>query len=154
VGSQGAAYVTDFGIAKVTDRIRLTGTNDILGKPGYMSPEQLMSSGAIGPPSDVYSAGIVLWEALTGKKLFAGIEQQMVASIGAIAPSALSAHRPDVPAALDALVVRMLAQDPCARPASALRCAESLRAIVPPASAVRVAEWMLAYGRERLDRVE
>ena len=75
VSEDGIAYVTDFGIAKVRDRLRLTGTNDMLGKAGYMAPEQLGAPGGITPQTDLYGAGIVLWEALAGRKLFDGLEE-------------------------------------------------------------------------------
>ena len=153
VSRTGAAYVTDFGIAKVKDRVRLTGTNDILGKPGYMAPEQVLGRTATAA-TDLHGAGIVLWETLTGQKLHGGMEQQVLAAIERKPFPAPSTHRSELPPALDALAVAMLAHDAGARPATALVCAAALRAAVPPASASAVAEWMLGYAQERLDRVE
>ena len=68
-GVDGVARVLDFGIAKATNRVQETRTDQIKGKVAYMSPEQL-AKGAIDRRADVYSASVVLWEALTGERLF------------------------------------------------------------------------------------
>jgi serine/threonine protein kinase len=153
VSSQGAAYVTDFGIAKVRDRIRVTATNDVLGKPGYMAPEQI-AAGTVSPATDIHGAGLVLWEALTGQKLYRSLEQQMFALASRLAPDPPSMHRPEVPPELDALVLSMLARDPDERPRKALACAERLAELVPRAPASEVAEWVTLHAQGRLDRLD
>jgi tRNA A-37 threonylcarbamoyl transferase component Bud32 len=65
------AKLADFGIARLFDATRLTATGSLLGTAGYLSPEQALGS-TIGPPSDVYSLGLVLLECLTGERAFAG----------------------------------------------------------------------------------
>ncbi|MDB4946331.1 MAG: protein kinase [Labilithrix sp.] len=154
VSEHGIAYVTDFGIAKVRDRLRLTRTNDMLGKAGYMAPEQLGGPGGVTTRTDVYGAGIVLWEALAGKKLFEGLEHQLLATVERTEAPLVSGHRPEVPAALDALVAAMLARDPAARPASAAACNTMLLAALPRASPSEVATWMRRYAQARLEKLE
>ncbi|HSP76026.1 MAG TPA: protein kinase [Cryobacterium sp.] len=65
------AKLADFGIARLFDATRLTATGSLLGTAGYLSPEQALGS-TIGPPSDVYSLGLVLLECLTGERAFTG----------------------------------------------------------------------------------
>lgn len=65
------AYLTDFGIAKMTGGEQLTRTGGLVGTPGYLSPEQIRGSDP-GPRSDLYALGCVLYEALTGQRPFRG----------------------------------------------------------------------------------
>ena len=109
-----AAKLTDFGIAQLVDGARLTAPDSILGTAAYLSPEQVRGAPP-RPTSDVYSLGLVLLEALTGKRAFPG-------------PAAEAAmarlHRPpalpeDASPALADLLSRMTALDPAHRPAAA-----------------------------------
>ena len=72
--TDGAAKITDFGLAKRLDvDAAQTRTGDILGTPSYMAPEQARGrNGAVGPPTDVYALGAVLYEMLTGRPPFKG----------------------------------------------------------------------------------
>ncbi len=65
------AKLADFGIARLFDATHLTKTGSLLGTAGYLSPEQALGE-PIGPPSDVYSLGLVLLECLTGERAFPG----------------------------------------------------------------------------------
>ena len=85
------AKLADFGIARLVDGTRVTSTGSFLGTAGYLSPEQAVG-GAIGPPSDVYSLGLVLLECLTGVRAFTGTALESVA--------ARLSRDPEIPASL------------------------------------------------------
>jgi serine/threonine protein kinase len=71
VGTDGAARVLDFGVAKASQRIQTTLEGQLKGKLSYMAPEQITSR-PMDRRTDVYAASVVMWEALTGTKLFQG----------------------------------------------------------------------------------
>ena len=70
---RGAAKIMDFGLARMRVADHKTSTGIVLGTPRYMSPEQIAGQ-PVDQRSDIFSLGIVLWEMLTGKRLFAGTE--------------------------------------------------------------------------------
>ncbi|MBS2030210.1 MAG: protein kinase [Deltaproteobacteria bacterium] len=112
LGYDGEVRLVDFGIAKATGRSQLTVTGGLLGKFGYMSPEQAMGYPLDGR-SDLFALGAVLHELLTGAPLFDGATDPEVlrkVQDAVVAPPSLL--RPDVPPELDALVLRLLARDP------------------------------------------
>ncbi len=152
VGQQGAAYVTDFGIAKVREQAAET-RNAVLGKTGYMAPEQLRGE-RVTRAADIFALGVTLWEALTNQALFPTLEERLRVENGphAALAAAPSAFNPEVSRALDALVMQMLARDPAARPKTALEVAQRLRAEVPPAPADVVSAWIASLARESDDR--
>jgi serine/threonine-protein kinase len=108
--------VLDFGISKVTGGVlgatssgNLTATNAVLGSPFYMSPEQLLASKDLDARSDVWALGVIAYELLTRALPFDG--ENVVALFAAIQtsePRPLRALRPDVPAALDAAIMKCL----------------------------------------------
>jgi predicted Ser/Thr protein kinase len=104
--------VTDFGIARATGESTLTATGTILGTAQYISPEQA-SGESLGPPSDVYSLGIVLYEMLTGAVPFTGDSPVSVAlrhvRDQVPAPSSID---PTIPAEYDDLVAKATAKQP------------------------------------------
>ena len=151
VDVNGTAYITDFGIAKVKDRVRHTRSG-IVGKPGYVAPEQLRGA-EVSRATDVHGAGLVLWEALTGSKLYETLEQQLIALDERTAPPAPSTLRPDIPHELDALVLSMLERDPMRRPPTALAAAEALARILPRARPARVADWVSSLASGKLERM-
>ena len=69
VGTDGMAHLLDFGIAKASGRAQVTRDGSIKGKLAYMAPEQLQSQ-PVSRATDIYGASVVLWELLTGKRLF------------------------------------------------------------------------------------
>ena len=138
VGVDGIARLTDFGIAKAAWRTQATEAGAIKGKLGYMSPEQL--DGRADRRADIYSAGVILWELLTGCRLRSadGVSAQVLVQILHGIASAPSDHEPRA-AILDDIVMRALARDPHDRFATALEMLELLVARVTPASPERVA---------------
>ena len=112
VMSDDRVKVTDFGIARATGESTLTATGTILGTAQYISPEQA-SGETPGPPSDVYSLGIVLYEMLTGAVPFTGDSPVSVAlrhvRDEVPAPSTID---PTIPPELDELVARATAKQP------------------------------------------
>jgi eukaryotic-like serine/threonine-protein kinase len=105
----GAVKISDFGIARALVRSSVSGT--VSGKPAYMSPEQTRGDRLDGR-SDLYSAGVVLWEMLTGQRLFGrGRIQEIFAEIALGAVPAPSLLRSEVPEALDRVVGKLLAVD-------------------------------------------
>jgi eukaryotic-like serine/threonine-protein kinase len=110
----GSVRLADFGIARLLGGTALTTTQQPIGTMAYIAPEQL-EGGAIGPPADVYSLGLVLIECLTGRRVFDGPP--------AVAAAARLSRDPDVPAGLPALWPAMLramtARDPAMRPTAA-----------------------------------
>lgn len=114
VSTAVAAKLTDFGIAQLVDGARLTGPDSILGTAAYLSPEQVRGA-APRPASDIYSLGLVLLEALTGKRAFPGPAAE-AAMARLNRPPALPE---DASPALADLLSRMTALDPAHRPAAA-----------------------------------
>jgi hypothetical protein len=115
VGPADRVKVTDFGIARAAGDVKLTATGTVMGTPHYISPEQA-NGATLGPASDVYSTGIVLFEMLTGQVPFAG-ESPMAVAMSHITREVPSprALNPEVPTTLDAIVARATAKDPQAR---------------------------------------
>jgi len=127
VGADGIAQVIDFGIAKAAGRLQTTDVGIIKGKFAYMSPEQIHGA-ELDRATDIYSAGIVLWEALVGRQLFrASSNQELLtkrsAGVASIPPPHLL--NPGVPAALERIVLRALANDAKDRYATAAKRARS-----------------------------
>ncbi|MFC8595689.1 serine/threonine-protein kinase [Streptomyces atroolivaceus] len=133
VKPDGTLTVLDLGIASVmdTDTTRLTHTGSPIGSPAYMAPEQAMG-GAVGPYTDLYALGVVLHELLSGDVPFAGSTALGVLHRHLYEPPLPVRHlRPEVPEALEALVLRLLSKDPQHRPGSAQEVYESLRPLLP-----------------------
>lgn len=108
VGADGVGRITDFGIALAASRIVASRPGLIKGKPSYMSPEQVSAVPA-DRRADVFAMGIVLWEALTQKRLFyAEMEVGALMQVMAAEIKAPSAVAPEVPVALDAVCLKAL----------------------------------------------
>jgi beta-lactam-binding protein with PASTA domain/predicted Ser/Thr protein kinase len=115
IDDEGRARVADFGIARAGESSDITATGSVMGTAQYISPEQAQGKETT-PRSDIYSIGVILYEALTGRVPFQGDSAVAVAlKQVSEAPRRPSAINPNVPPALDAVVMRALAKDPDAR---------------------------------------
>jgi serine/threonine protein kinase len=115
----GLLKICDFGIAWTVDSTtRLTATGQAIGTPAYMSPEQCQGQ-QVDKRSDLYSLGCVLYALLTGQPPFAEGQPLaiMLQHLNAV-PASPRTIRPVIPAALDRLVLELLAKDPALRPAN------------------------------------
>ncbi len=124
---RGRVKIMDFGIArlKVSDLKTQLGTR--LGTPKYMSPEQI-GGGKLDHRTDIFSLGIVLYEMLTGIKLFKGDSlTQVMHNVASFEPPPPSRIKPGVPPLLDLVVKRAMEKKPAARYASAWEMVEDLR---------------------------
>jgi serine/threonine-protein kinase len=151
VGIDGATRVVDFGIAKAAWRAQFTQCGQVRGKPGYMSPEQL-TCGAVDRRTDLYAAGIVLWELLVGRRLFREqlLRDRVCTRREAITPP--SALTPDLPRDLDHIVSCALSSDPKRRFRVARAMAAALLDVAPVGRDVEVGAWVSHLAREELKR--
>ncbi|GAA2968264.1 Stk1 family PASTA domain-containing Ser/Thr kinase [Actinokineospora diospyrosa] len=117
IGTGGIVKVADFGLVRAISSVGTTKSSVILGTVAYLSPEQV-TTGTATARGDVYSAGIVLYEALTGSPPYHGDNALSVAyrHVNDDVPPP-SATVPGIPPMLDELVVRATRRDPAARPA-------------------------------------
>jgi len=121
----GMVKLLDFGVVK-GGTTSATSPGLFKGKYGYCAPEQL-DSDAIDRRTDVFCVGIVLWECLTGRRLFVGnTDAAIIDAVRSGTIEAPSAFRPDVPAELDQLTMRALARRPANRFQSAFELSEAL----------------------------
>jgi eukaryotic-like serine/threonine-protein kinase len=127
-GPDVSIRILDFGLALIHEEETLTAAGDVPGTLAYISPERLSGEPA-GPATDVWSTGVLLWEALAGRHPFgSGPFLELAKRIGRGAPS-LGSARPDLPQPLVRLVDAALSIDPAKRP-SAGKLAAGLRRAV------------------------
>jgi serine/threonine protein kinase len=129
---EGRAKIADFGIAQALGQTTLTGVGTVLGTAAYISPEQV-SGDSVGPASDVYSFGTILFRMLTGSLPFEGESALDLALKHRSEPAPpVESRRPAVPAALAALVAAALAKDPDVRPPDGASLLAALEGEAPP----------------------
>jgi serine/threonine-protein kinase len=144
--------VLDFGISKVTERTSdapeqsLTGSGVAMGSTPYMSPEQVRSSKDVDARSDIWSLGVILYELLTGTSPFlASTTTATLAKILSERPAPIRAARPEVPVALEAVILDCFERDVMNRPQTIGQLASRLLPFAPREAALSV---------ERILRVE
>jgi hypothetical protein len=150
VGTDGAAHVIDFGIAKATGRAQVTREGQLKGKLAYMAPEQL-SGGKVDRRADVFGASVGFWEMLTGRRLFDGSDEGEIYA---------KVRRADVPrpgkvaggdrGKADAIVLRGLARNPDKRYPTARAMALAIEETLPLAPPSQVGQWVERFGGDAL----
>jgi serine/threonine-protein kinase len=127
VAYDGRVKLLDFGVAKLEAAAHETRTGEVKGKMAYMSPEQALGE-KLDRRSDLYSLGAVLFECLTGQRMWGtGTDLEVMRRMALKAPPRLEQVLPGAPPALVDLHARLVAREPTARPASALEVADALR---------------------------
>ena len=134
IAASGHLKIVDFGLAKPLTPddpgLTVSAAGAVLGTPRSMAPEQARGH-QVGPPADLFSLGVLLYELLTGLSPFAGCGPLDVLTRLAVQPhDPVTVHNPAIPPRLAELVDALLAKSPEARPASAAAVAEALRGIV------------------------
>ncbi|BBO36063.1 WD40 repeat domain-containing serine/threonine-protein kinase [Lacipirellula parvula] len=147
----GKLWVTDFGLARLSDEAGLTSTGDMLGTLRYMSPERIASNYPIVDPSaDVYSLGMTLFEMIALRPAFDGQDRAaLLRQILEDEPPRLRQVAPNAPVDLETIVAKAIEKDPAQRYPSAAALAADLRRFInrepiaakPPSVVDRVAKW-------------
>ena len=127
------AWVADFGVARAVgealEKERLTRAGGSVGTPQYMSPEQAVGDPSVDHRADLFSAGAVMYEMLTGSPPFGGeSDTEVISALLTGDPSPPSELRPEVPRELSDLVMKCLAKEKKDRPASAITVLRELEA--------------------------
>ena len=151
VGVDGITRVFDFGIAKASVRIHETEHGKLQGKVAYMSPEQITGK-TVDRRTDVWAAGVVLWEMATRRRLFVGSQ---VADYGdailksAVPPPSLYASCSE---GFDRVIAKALERDPAKRFATARELATALEEVAPPAGMRAVGDWVQSLAARSLEQ--
>ena len=150
VGADGVTRVLDFGIAKAVQARDLT-PGSLKGKVPYMAPEVIRND-PVARQADVFSAGVVLWELLTGERLFRSTSNrgQLISILRGNYPSPQDFH-PGTDAGLSQITMKALELDPEKRISDALSLAIEIERAVPPASQRVVGEWVMNLASFALD---
>jgi serine/threonine-protein kinase len=142
VGIDGRPRLLDFGVARATGRSQTTRAGQIKGKLSYVSPEQLQGR-SLDRRVDIYSASVMLWEMLAGRRLFSSRDRQVLEHLilsGPVPPP--STINPMVTPALDQIVLRGLHRDPEQRFATALEVAAAIEELGGILSAAELGAWV------------
>ncbi|MFO0878076.1 MAG: protein kinase [Gemmataceae bacterium] len=139
IDAAGQPKVSDFGLARQQrEESNLTQTGDVLGTPAYMAPEQALGRREVGPATDIYALGVILYECLAGHPPFrSGSMLEVLNDVVQREPVPLRQMNEEVPRDLEQVVKKCLAKDPARRYGSAAELADDLdRWLVgsPPAS--------------------
>ncbi len=161
VGVDGTARVLDFGVAKAAHRVQTTREGQVKGKIAYMAPEQLRSE-HVDRRTDVYAASVVMWEVLTGTRLFeSGNEGRLFTKILLDPIPSPRSVRPEVPEILETIVMKGLERDAERRYQTAREMAMAIESAMPHAPATevgalveRLASELLQARAERIAEIE
>jgi eukaryotic-like serine/threonine-protein kinase len=152
IGVDGTARLLDFGIAKAVGRLQTTREGQIKGKLAYLAPE-LLGGAAATRQTDVYATAVCLWEALTGKRLFeAANEGSLVNQVLKGEVKRPGELVPELPPAVDPIVMRGLDREPANRFATAREMATALEDALPLANPSAVGAWVEQAAAEALAR--
>jgi serine/threonine protein kinase len=150
VRGERVVKVLDFGISKVQsdENVSMTMTQSVFGTPIYMSPEHVRSAKHVDARSDVWSLGVILYEAISGKAPFDGDSvTALAAAISIDKPKPLgSVTKTKLPEGFEAVVMRALEKDPSQRHASATALAAALRPFVDERTRALVDSLVRTYG--------
>jgi eukaryotic-like serine/threonine-protein kinase len=150
VGVDGVARVLDFGIAQAAGRVSFTRDNEVRGKLSYVAPEQLEDT-KVDHRADIYAASVVLWEALTCKRLFqTDDEATTLARVLNLRVPPPSYYNKRVGSDLDAVVLKGLDRNRDLRYQSAWDMARAVAASGPCATRDEVAEWVNGVAAQKL----
>jgi eukaryotic-like serine/threonine-protein kinase len=154
IGADGYARIIDFGIASALGRATTTQDGQVKGKPSYLAPEQVMGEG-LDRRTDVYASSVVLWQALTGRKLI-DADNMAAMSLKILKadhpkPSAL---REGITEELDAIVLKGMSHQVDDRFPDAQSMAEALEKLGGLSSHREVGEWVRTVAGGRLERSE
>lgn len=129
ISYDGFVKLLDFGVAKIASETALTRTGEVKGKVPYMSPEQALGE-ELDARSDLYSLGAVLFECLTGRRMWTGTEMEVLRKLALQDPPDLAEALPTAPSALVTLHRSLVAKDIAERPTSAAETSARLRAYI------------------------
>ena len=130
---EGEPIIMDFGLARrnVAGEAELTQSGIVVGSPSYMAPEQVeLRNPEIGPATDIWALGVVLYQLVTGRPPFTGSVASIMGQIVTQQPALPSTVDPTLPPGVDAVVAKALAKDPARRHASAREFATALGEIL------------------------
>jgi serine/threonine protein kinase len=151
VGSDGITRVLDFGVARATGRLSTTRDGQLKGKPAYLAPERIEGREA-DRRSDVYGAAVVLWETLTGARLFdAENDAAVMAQVVSGAMTSPGTLAPGISPALEAITLRGMDRDPEKRFVTAREMALALEQQVGLVAPNEVGDWVADIAREQLE---
>ena len=150
VGVDGIARVLDFGIAKAADCLHTTRDGQVRGKAAYMAPEQLYGEN-VDRRTDVYSAGVVLWEMLVGQRMFDDSDQAALLKIAEAKIEPPSSRVKGLSPAFDRVTMRALQKDRRDRYPTALEMAEALETCARVATRTEVRQWVERLAGEALE---
>ncbi len=152
IGADGVARVLDFGVAKAHGRLQRTATGEVKGKLAYMAPEQLAGE-AVSRAADLYGVAVMLWELVTGRRLFDGLDAEALVQrilVGYIEPP--SKYVPSLSEAVERVIMQGLSREPAERFSSAREMGRALTSCAVAAAPSELGTWVEARAAESLMR--